>query len=380
MDQAEETYLKSIYFDANHPASFTGAKKLSEFIKQENKYPNLSTYKIRKWLNRQQVDYIFRPQKKLMKRRRVLVAHKFQQLDLDTAVMRKYQKENKPYQYFFVAIDILSRYAWASPLTSLTGKELSQKLEPVLKQVKVRKIRSDLGSENKTQFMRELMKKYQVNHFFALNTETKANYAERLLLTIKRRLYKALFHQGNHRWVELLPKIISSYNNTPHRGLGGLTPTQALSTDNVTLRTKQYAPKPLNTEKVPPLNKPWEFKVDQAVSLSAIRHKFARGWEQSYTGELFYITDRIRRQGHNIYSVKSHANIAIKGWFYAREMTSVHFDDSSEYKVERILGKKKIRGVTYLKVRWSMWGPEYDSLIRETDIKDKYVHEGSSDT
>jgi len=47
--------------------------------------------------------------------------------------------------------------------------------------------------------------------------QPKANYAERALKTIKGRLMRYFSHKRTARWVDVLPQITESYNNTWHR-------------------------------------------------------------------------------------------------------------------------------------------------------------------
>ena len=46
-------YLKDIYDNPKHPASFTGPVKLNQFIKSETKF-NISLKTIKKWMSAQE--------------------------------------------------------------------------------------------------------------------------------------------------------------------------------------------------------------------------------------------------------------------------------------------------------------------------------------
>ena len=47
-------------------------------------------------------------------------------------------------------------------------------------------------------------------------TNKKASIVERVQRTIRGRLFKLFTSQGNHKWLEALPKLINSYNNSTH--------------------------------------------------------------------------------------------------------------------------------------------------------------------
>ena len=46
--------LRKIYYDPTSPASFSGPDKLYVYVKKDGKY-NISKYKIKKWLQRQEI-------------------------------------------------------------------------------------------------------------------------------------------------------------------------------------------------------------------------------------------------------------------------------------------------------------------------------------
>ncbi len=50
-----------------------------------------------------------------------------------------------------------------------------------------------------------------------------------LAKNLKRALSKEFLENKKARWVDILPKIIEQYNNTPHTALDNITPNQAMS-------------------------------------------------------------------------------------------------------------------------------------------------------
>ena len=60
----------------------------------------------------------------------------------------------------------------------------------------------------------------QIHHFYALNTETKANYSERLIKTLKHKLFRYIMKNRTERYVDVLQDVVHGYNHTVHRSLG----------------------------------------------------------------------------------------------------------------------------------------------------------------
>ena len=70
----------------------------------------------------------------------------------------------------------------------------------------------DKGLEFKGQLLK-LFKDLAIHHFVTQN-EGKANYAERCIKTLKNLIYHYLSHTQKERFIEKLPDLVSSYNQS----------------------------------------------------------------------------------------------------------------------------------------------------------------------
>ena len=88
-----------------------------------------------------------------------------------------------------VAIDIFSRFARCQPVKSKKRSDVLQALKRVLSGTrKPIRIRTDRGMEFRSKKVNKYLRDHNIHHFYALNTDTKANYAERLIKTLKHKL------------------------------------------------------------------------------------------------------------------------------------------------------------------------------------------------
>jgi hypothetical protein len=85
--------LEKIYYDPQHPGSFSGVDKLCKAVRQEGKYV-LRKAKIRKWLETQETFGLHRQINKKFRRRKVIAPFIDYQWDADTAVMKSFAKDN----------------------------------------------------------------------------------------------------------------------------------------------------------------------------------------------------------------------------------------------------------------------------------------------
>ena len=65
--------------------------------------------------------------------------------------------------------------------------------------------------------------------------------------------------------------------------------------------------------------KKYKFKINQTVRLSHVRSVFDREYSQKWTGEIFKIGTRLRREGVPVYTILDWDNERVKGTFYEPE-------------------------------------------------------------
>ena len=86
-------------------------------------------------------------------------------------------KQNDGIKYVLVCVDIFSRYAHCQQINSKQAKDVLQAFKLILSGTrKAKTIRSDLGQEFRNKQVNAYLKSQNIHHFYALNTETKANY------------------------------------------------------------------------------------------------------------------------------------------------------------------------------------------------------------
>ena len=194
---------------------------------------------IKKWLHKQEDVAVHREERTKFKRRRVVAPFVDYQWDVDTANMEYYAKENDGYNYFLLAIDIMSKYVWTVALRTRTGKEMVQAFRRIFAQGrKPTRVRSDKGTEFVNIDVKQLLKKEDVKYFVTQNL-VKASYAERSVKTIKSRIVHYMTHKQTHRWLDVLPKVTESYNKAYHRSIKR-APASVKSNDSVTLWKQIY--------------------------------------------------------------------------------------------------------------------------------------------
>ena len=90
-----------------------------------------------------------------------------------------------------VAIDIFSRFAHCQPVKSKKGVDVVKALQPILSGTRKPKMVSvDRGIDFRSKEVNKYLQGQNIYHFCAWKTETKANYSERLVKTLKHKLFR----------------------------------------------------------------------------------------------------------------------------------------------------------------------------------------------
>jgi hypothetical protein len=131
--------------------------------------------------------------------------------------LKRISEYNKGYKYILNIIDTFSKYAWAVPLKNKTSEHVANAFKNILvtENRSPSNLQTDKGKEFYNKVFKELMKNYNINHY-STYTIIKASIVERFNRTQKSKIETQLEKQSHYRWVDILPKLMKTYNNTKH--------------------------------------------------------------------------------------------------------------------------------------------------------------------
>ena len=118
------------------------------------------------------------------------------------------------------------------------------------------------------------------------------------------------------------------------------------------------------------VRKIYKFKINQTVRLSHVRSVFDREYSQKWTGEIFKIGTRFRREGVPVYTILDWDNERVEGTFYEPELQVVNVDLNTEYHIDKIVKRRVRNKRKEVLVSWLHWPKKYNSWIPEADVKD----------
>ena len=125
--------------------------------------------------------------------------------DLFQADLMEFQPHarlNKQYKFVLVVIDCFSKFVWTRPLKSKSGKEVALAMESIFKLKVPRNLQVDQGKEFYNSSVSKVCRDFKVNMYSSFQS-TKASFAERVIRTLKGKIYRNFSLRGNYKWIEI---------------------------------------------------------------------------------------------------------------------------------------------------------------------------------
>lgn len=284
--------------------------------------------------------------------------------DADLAQLDALSKYNEGVKYLLFVIDVFSRYLYIEPLIDKSGGRVKTALKSVFERgVKPKQLRTDGGSEFQNRIVNDFLQKENIYHQVVLN-ETKANYAERCIRTIKSMMYRYFTKYRTYKYIDVLQNFVKTYNASPHMSLNGIAPEDVNSSNETQIWSSLYLRKRKNYSKKFILN------VGDLVRISHQKRPFMRGYDEQFTTEILKISYRFRQRGYPMYRIVDFLDEKVKGNFYEPELQSVEKNTESLWLIEKIIRKRQRRGRKEVYVKFVGWDDRFNSWILDSEVKD----------
>ena len=378
-----DEYLTRRYYDSSSPGSFTSAAKLHQVIRSEGRY-DISLKRIEKWAEGQDILTLHKtPKQRQTTYRRLIMPGSNHLWDVDLLVLngQRFVASNSGYAYILITVDVFDRYCRARAVKNKGGKEMKKAFESIFNRAAARPlfIRSDHGNEFSNALVQQLFKERGIKHYYA-NTETKSNYAEILIKTIKRKLFRFFQRNNSYAYVKDLQSIVDSYNSTLHQSIGR-APRSVTKDNQEEVWDYQYVKhsraymtslkRALKKANASGSKRGHRFRYDlgQTVRAAYFRAKpFDRAYDEQFTGEIFTIRKRELIENIPIYFLKGFDGEEVKGHFYESEITAAKYDPNALFKIEKVVSTRVRNGVKESLVKFQSWPSRYNQYLPTSSL------------
>uniref|UniRef100_A0A672IF46 Integrase catalytic domain-containing protein n=1 Tax=Salarias fasciatus TaxID=181472 RepID=A0A672IF46_SALFA len=312
---AEKRVMKRLYYKPSHPGSFGGVERLHKAVQDETG-KKVRVEDVKDFLSSQDTYTLHKPARVHFPRNRVFVTRPLKQFQADLCDMRALADENDGYSYLLTVIDVFSKLAYVRALRKKTAAEVVSAFESVFRESKTpEKLQTDAGREFFNKSFKILMRKHNIVHF-ATASDLKACVVERFNRTLKTRMWRYFTAKNTRRYVEVLPDLVKSYNNTYHSSIK-MRPVDVTKENTRRVFHNLYGtPTPRDKSKQ---KLKVGFKVGDVVRISKLRGVFDKKYEQSFTDEVFTVSECIPRTPM-VFKLKDFDGEVIEGSFYEQEL------------------------------------------------------------
>lgn len=209
-----ETLLSSIYYNPQHPASFGSFLKLYKAAKPY--LQNITLDDVKRWLSSQNTYTLHRRVVRKHETVPFYADHVDSTWVMDTADVRHLAADNDGIKYFFIIIDVVSRFAFVVPMENKSAPRLVKAFQHIKNEYgrSPKLVVSDPGLEFRGAFTKYLQES-NIDQYL-LRAKQKATLAERFIRTIKEKMLKFMSHYGTKRYIDSLGELVRSYNYAVH--------------------------------------------------------------------------------------------------------------------------------------------------------------------
>ena len=279
-------------------------------------------------------------------------------------------KANNGFAYILVVQDVFSRKIWVAALKKKSASSIVPELVTILKKMHPFQTNARLVIDRGTEYLntqvRSILKKYKIS--ISHPSDGHAAHVERAILSLQRILYQYIESRGGRdlNWTKILQAACNIMNNRYHRIIR-MSPNNAEKLENknkVSEAMSLYQQKAFDKQRKRKLQR-LKFKESDFVRIQRWKNKFARGYSQNFTTEVFLVEKVLNHLPITMYTIKDLEDNTIVGNFYAEELSLVK---GNVFLVEKIIKKKKIGKITWAFVKWEGFPPSYNTWEKEKDI------------
>jgi len=225
--QISDEYLKKLWHDPSFFGSFRGVRTFQKLLKTDLNI-SVSQKRLLDILKQDSLFLIHQKKRPVLVRRKYDLNFYGQLVQLDLAFMFPDSETND--KYFLLAIDAYSFKIFAEPLQNKSTNIVLEAFKKIYKRFnhQIYEIQADRGTEFVSTSFRNFLKTKKTFIRFKQG-KNKASFAEYGILLVKKKLYLMLRSELSHKWVQFLPQVIDSLNETPLKRLGWLRPNDITS-------------------------------------------------------------------------------------------------------------------------------------------------------
>ena len=358
-----QSKINKIYSDPASAGGFSGVDNLYHELRK--KHPGITKTDVRKFLEENRTYTLFKQRRVHFKRSKFVPAGFLTDMQVDLGDFQMLARGNGGFRYMLVGVDVLSRRLFTAPVKSKSSGHMIAGFEQIFSQMPYmpQQIFSDRGMEFESKEVRDFFEKKGIEKFKSRASEVKAGVAERMIKTIKQRLYRYFSEKNTTNWIKVLPKITRAINHTKCR-ITSMRPADITEKNASDVWERVYGN---YVRGVDGKRKGSRFSRGDSVRISRAKPIFEKGYLPNFSDEIFTV-NKVSRAAPNHYELIDNKGEPIHGRFYQEELVKTREDENTTYRIERIIRKRKTPNKQTMEYLVKFIGYPEQYWIDENDI------------
>ena len=159
------------------------------------------------------------------------------------------------------------------------------------------------------------MKDYSISHFSTpTKTAWKASIAERVIRTLKTRLWRWFQFSKTNNWISVLSQFVENYNATPHKSIG-MAPNNVNKENLQEVRQRLFPERAIKIE--------CTLQVGDLVRKLRVKRKYEKGFTPKWSDEIYIITRKLQSNGVCWYRLSEQNGKKLSGIYYSYQLNLV---------------------------------------------------------
>lgn len=282
-------------------------------------------------------------------------------IDFSSPKLKYLSRANSNYKYLFCAIDGFTKFAWVEPMKNKKDETCVNAFNVIIRQMgqKPKRVISDRGSEFISKKFLENLKNHNIKPIYA---NFKAGIVERFQRSLQSLYNKYMMHYKTKNFINVLPKILQTYNTRYHRTIR-MSPQQAELEQNKT-KVRKALKHYYNKTK----EKKTKFHIGDKVRVQKQKGQFGRGYDNIFTNEIYNISSINNTLPVPMYSLTTFdGKVELLANFYENELQKV---SGFPFKIVDILKTENMpQGVTRHYAEVNVNRTPYYAWINSKDLE-----------
>ena len=105
------------------------------------------------------------------------------------------------------------------------------------------------------------------------------------------------------------------------------------------------------------------------VRITKEKVKFAKGYDQNFSTDIFQVVKIIRRVPQPVYELSDLQDRPIDGQFYNYEFVKVTVSPDTEFQIDKLVHTRKNGDIKQHLVQWKGYNEKFNTWVNASDMK-----------